>query len=117
MCIRDRCEILIPAAVGGVIHKNNAERVQARLIAEGANGPTTMEADAILADKGTFVIPDVLCNAGGVTVSYFEWVQDLQNYFWSESETVARLREIMNRAFDEVLSLSLIHISEPTRPY
>jgi len=101
------CEILIPAAVGGVIHKNNAERVQARLIAEGANGPTTMEADAILADKGTFVIPDVLCNAGGVTVSYFEWVQDLQNYFWSESETVARLREIMNRAFDEVLSISI----------
>jgi len=101
------CEILIPAAVAGVIHKDNAERVQARIIAEGANGPTTMEADEILGDKGVFLIPDVLANAGGVTVSYFEWVQDLQNYFWSENETVARLREIMNRAFDEVLSVSI----------
>ena len=101
------CEILIPAAVAGVIHKDNAERVQARIIAEGANAPTTMEADQILGDKGVFLIPDILANSGGVTVSYFEWVQDLQNYFWTENETVARLREIMNRAFDEVLSISI----------
>lgn len=101
------CEILIPAAVAGVINKGNAEKVQAKIIAEGANAPTTMEADQILADKGVFLIPDVLANSGGVTVSYFEWVQDLQNYFWSENETVARLREIMNRAFDEVLSVSI----------
>jgi len=101
------CEILIPAAIAGVIDVDNADKVQARIIAEGANGPTTMEADAVLADKGVFMIPDVLANSGGVTVSYFEWVQDLQNYFWSEGETVARLREIMNRAFDDVLSISI----------
>jgi glutamate dehydrogenase (NAD(P)+) len=101
------CDILIPAAIAGVIHAGNADKVQARIVAEGANGPTTMEADAILADKGVFVIPDVLANSGGVTVSYFEWVQDLQNYFWSENETVARLREIMAKAFDEVLSISI----------
>lgn len=101
------CEILIPAAVAGVINRDNAEQVQAKLIAEGANGPTTMEADEILRERGVFVIPDVLANAGGVTVSYFEWVQDLQNYFWSENEIVARLREIMGRAFDEVLAISL----------
>jgi glutamate dehydrogenase (NAD(P)+) len=101
------CDILIPAAVAGVIHAGNAEGVQAKIVAEGANGPTTMEADEILADKGVFLIPDVLANSGGVTVSYFEWVQDLQNYFWSENETVGRLREIMNKAFDEVLSISI----------
>jgi glutamate dehydrogenase (NAD(P)+) len=101
------CEILIPAAVAGVIHKGNAEKIQARIVAEGANGPTTMEADEILSSMGVFMIPDVLANSGGVTVSYFEWVQDLQNYFWTENETVARLREIMNRAFDEVLSISI----------
>jgi len=101
------CDILIPAAIAGVIHADNADKVQARIVAEGANGPTTMEADAILADKGVFMIPDVLANSGGVTVSYFEWVQDLQNYFWSENETVARLREIMNKAFDEVFSISI----------
>lgn len=101
------CDILIPAAVAGVITKDNADQVKARIIAEGANGPTTMEADEILADKGVFLIPDVLANSGGVTVSYFEWVQDLQNYFWSENQIVTRLREIMNRAFDEVISISI----------
>ncbi len=99
-------EVLLPCAIGGVITKANADRIQARIIMEGANGPTTGEADEILDDKGVFVVPDVLANAGGVTVSYFEWVQDLQNYFWSEGEIVGRLREIMNRAFSEVLDIS-----------
>ncbi len=101
------CEILIPAAVGGVITKANADRVKARVVVEGTNNPTTLEADEILRDMGAFIIPDVLANAGGVTVSYFEWVQDLQNYFWSENEIVGRLREIMSRAFDEVLTVSI----------
>ncbi len=101
------CEILIPAAVGGVITAKNASDIKAKIIAEGANGPTTVDADEILADKAIFVIPDILANAGGVTVSYFEWVQDLQNYFWSEGEIVARLREIMGRAFEEVLNISI----------
>lgn len=101
------CEVLVPAALQGVITAANADQVKARMILEGANNPTSTEADAILADKGVFLVPDVLANAGGVTVSYFEWVQDLQNYFWSENEIVARLREIMGRAFDEVLTISI----------
>jgi glutamate dehydrogenase (NAD(P)+) len=101
------CDVLTPAAVGGVITKHNAEGIKARLIMEGANGPTTAEADDILNGNGVLVVPDVLGNAGGVTVSYFEWVQDLQNYFWSEAEIVGRLREIMNRAFSEVLDISI----------
>lgn len=100
------CEYLIPAAVGGVITAANAADIKAKVILEGANGPTTAEADALLNDAGVFIIPDILANAGGVTVSYFEWVQDLQNYFWSESEIVGRLREIMNRAFSEVLEIA-----------
>ena len=100
------CDVLVPAAIGGVITKGNADRIKARVILEGANGPTTGDADAILNDKGIFVVPDVLGNAGGVTVSYFEWVQDLQNYFWSEGEIVGRLREIMSRAFSEVLDIA-----------
>ena len=101
------CEVLIPAAVGSVITGENVDRVNTRLILEGANNPVTMEADRVLRDKGVFIVPDVLCNAGGVTVSYFEWVQDLQNYFWSENEIVSRLREIMIRAFEEVLEISI----------
>ena len=101
------CEILIPAAVGGVITAANAGQIKAKIIAEGANGPTTVDADNILSEKGVFVIPDILANAGGVTVSYFEWVQDLQNYFWGEGEIVGRLREIMGRAFEEVLNISI----------
>ncbi len=101
------CEVLIPAAVGSVITGANADSVKARMILEGANNPTTLEADRILQDNGVFVVPDVLCNAGGVTVSYFEWVQDLQNYFWSENEIVSRLRKIMIRAFEEVVELSV----------
>ena len=99
-------EVIIPAAVGGVIHKGNAERIGAKLILEGANNPVTLEADRILRDNGTLLVPDILANAGGVTVSYFEWVQDVQNYFWSEREIVERLRDIMIRAFEEVVDIS-----------
>ena len=101
------CEVLIPAAVGSVITARNVEEVDTKLILEGANNPTTLEADRVLGDKGVLIVPDILCNAGGVTVSYFEWVQDLQNYFWSENEIVSRLREIMIRAFEEVLVVSI----------
>jgi glutamate dehydrogenase (NAD(P)+) len=101
------CEFLVPAAVGGVLHEGNAQQVKAKAILEGANGPTTGAADQVFRENGVFLVPDVLANAGGVTVSYFEWVQDLQNYFWSEAEIVARLREIMNRAFAEVLDTSI----------
>ena len=101
------CDVLIPAAIGGVITKQNADEIKAKIVIEGANGPTTSEGDDILGGKGVFVVPDILANSGGVTVSYFEWVQDLQNYFWSESEIVGRLREIMSRAFSEVLDISV----------
>jgi glutamate dehydrogenase (NAD(P)+) len=96
------CDVLIPAAVDSVIHERNADRIKALIVAEGANGPTTPEADVILRDRGVTVIPDILCNAGGVVVSYFEWVQGLQYYFWKESEIVSRLQEIMARAFSRV---------------
>jgi glutamate dehydrogenase (NAD(P)+) len=95
-------EILIPAALENQITASTANRIQARLIAEAANGPTTPEADAILYDRNVFVIPDILANAGGVTVSYFEWVQALQAFPWTEHEVNERLRRIMNRAFDAV---------------
>lgn len=100
------CDVLIPAAIQGVITEENADDVQARVIIEAANNPTTLSADDALNDRGVFIVPDVLANAGGVTVSYFEWVQDLQNYFWSENEIVGRLREIMSRAFAEVLAVA-----------
>jgi glutamate dehydrogenase (NAD(P)+) len=99
------CDILIPAAVASQLHAGNAERIKANIIAEGANGPTTPEADRILHDRGITVIPDVLANAGGVVVSYFEWVQGLQYYFWRESEITARLQEVMTRAFNRVWAL------------
>ena len=99
------CDILVPAAVGGQINAGNADKVKASLIAEGANGPTTPEADVILRDRGVTVIPDILANAGGVVVSYFEWVQGLQYYFWRESEITARLQEVMTRAFNRVWAL------------
>jgi glutamate dehydrogenase (NAD(P)+) len=96
------CDILIPAATEGVITAENAERVQALIVSEAANGPTTPEADQILFKKGTLVIPDILANAGGVTVSYFEWVQDLQSFFWGVEEITQKLEVIMNRAFTAV---------------
>jgi glutamate dehydrogenase (NAD(P)+) len=106
------CEVLIPAAVGGQITEANADGLQCRILAEGANGPTTLEADAILGERGTFVIPDILANAGGVTVSYFEWVQDAQQLFWSEEEVNQRLMGIMQRAFQDVLGLALAQKSD-----
>ena len=99
------CDILLPCALEGQITERNAAAVKARIVGEGANGPTTPEADAILHDKGTFVIPDVLANAGGVTVSYFEWVQALQEYFWSEKEVNLKLKELMDRAFEAVYAV------------
>ncbi len=102
-------DILVPAALENVITTKNAPKIRARLICEGANGPTTAAADPILDEKGVFVIPDILANAGGVTVSYFEWVQDRMGYFWSEDDVNERLGGIMTRSFQEVLSLSKQH--------
>src|SRR5271156_4268907 len=97
-----KCDILIPAALENVITLNNAELIKARIVAEAANGPTTPHADEVLARKGVLLVPDILANAGGVTVSYFEWAQDLQGYFWSEGEVNARLETVIKRAFHEV---------------
>jgi len=101
-----KCDILIPAAGEMQITGENAAGLKCKILAEGANGPTTPEADQILKEKGIFIIPDILANAGGVIVSYFEWVQDLQNFFWTEDEIRNRLREILNRAFHEVIGVS-----------
>ena len=100
------CEILVPSALEGQITKDNADRIKARMVVEGANGPTTPEADAILQGRKVFVVPDILANAGGVVVSYFEWVQDLQSFFWTEEEINERLERIMVRSFREVLETS-----------
>lgn len=104
-----KCDVLVPAALEMQITNVNAARLQCRILAEGANGPTTPEADAILRNKGVFVIPDILANAGGVVVSYFEWVQDLQNFFWTEEEVNKKLRDILVKAFHEVLNMSQKH--------
>ncbi|HWA83786.1 MAG TPA: Glu/Leu/Phe/Val dehydrogenase, partial [Fimbriimonadaceae bacterium] len=96
------CDVLIPAAISGQLTRENADKVKAKLIVEGANGPTTPEADNIFSDKGVMCVPDVLANAGGVVVSYFEWVQDLQNFFWEENEVNNRLTRIMRASFANV---------------
>jgi glutamate dehydrogenase (NAD(P)+) len=97
-----KCDILIPAALENVITLSNADQIKAKIIAEAANGPTTPHADEALARKGIMVLPDILANAGGVSVSYFEWAQDLQGFFWAENEVNARLEQVMKRAFHDV---------------
>ena len=103
------CDVLIPAATENVITSLNADRIRCKILCEGANGPTTAFADEILADKGVFVIPDILANAGGVTVSYFEWVQDRQGFFWNEEMVNTRLQEIMVQSFDAVTAYAEKH--------
>ena len=103
------CDVLLPAAKENVITSANADRIKAKIICEGANGPTTLEADKILADRNIFVMPDILANAGGVTVSYFEWVQDRQGYFWNEQLVNARLEEIMVNSFKDVVGYAEKH--------
>jgi glutamate dehydrogenase (NAD(P)+) len=103
------CDVLLPAATENVITSENAARLHCRILCEGANGPTTAIADEILADKKIFVIPDILANAGGVTVSYFEWVQDKQGFFWNEELINTRLQDIMVGSFDAVTAYAAKH--------
>ncbi|MBM2826147.1 MAG: Glutamate dehydrogenase/leucine dehydrogenase [Dehalococcoidia bacterium] len=100
------CDILLPAALENQISAQNAPRIQTRILVEGANGPTTLEGDRILREKGVFIMPDILANAGGVLVSYFEWVQDLQSFFWEETEINRRLEEAMVRSFRDVMGIA-----------
>jgi glutamate dehydrogenase/leucine dehydrogenase len=104
--LETRCDVLIPAALENQITMRNAHKIKAKIVAEAANGPTTPEADEILYEHGVFLIPDILCNAGGVTVSYFEWVQDLNRDHWTETEVNDKLKTIMVQAFGEVLAAS-----------
>ncbi|SPE37707.1 Glutamate dehydrogenase [Candidatus Sulfopaludibacter sp. SbA3] len=103
------CDVLIPAATENVIHSGNADRIRCKILCEGANGPTTPLADEVLAEKKVFVIPDILANAGGVTVSYFEWVQDRQGFFWNEATVNERLKEIMDESFDAIVEYAGKH--------
>ncbi|MGI8470163.1 MAG: Glu/Leu/Phe/Val family dehydrogenase [Pyrinomonadaceae bacterium] len=103
------CEVLAPCATENQITSENADRIKCKILAEGANGPTTPKADKILHDKGIFVIPDILCNAGGVTVSYFEWVQDRMGYFWREDEVNERLKDKMVASFNELCHYAEVH--------
>ncbi|MCC6402869.1 MAG: Glu/Leu/Phe/Val dehydrogenase [Fimbriimonadaceae bacterium] len=103
------CDLLLPCAIQAQITEDNADAIKAKLIVEGANGPTTVHADQILADKGKVVVPDILANAGGVVTSYFEWVQDLQNFFWTEHEVTDRLAKIMRRAYHDVHAVQQRH--------
>lgn len=103
------CDILVPAALERQITETNAHQVQCRILAEGANGPTTPEADVILAERNIFVIPDILCNSGGVIVSYFEWVQDLQSFFWTEGEVLDKLFRLLEQAFGQTLAQARKH--------
>ena len=100
------CDVLIPAAVGGVITSNNANNIKAKVIIEGANSPTTLNADKILKDSDVLLVPDILANAGGITASYFEWVQNTQNYLWKESELHEKLMDVLITAFEEVWKIS-----------
>ena len=93
------CDVLVPAALEGQLHEGNADRIRAKLVVEGANGPTTAEADEILRSRGIPVVPDIMANSGGVVVSYFEWVQDRYGYFWPEAEVNQRLEEKMVAAY------------------
>jgi glutamate dehydrogenase (NAD(P)+) len=104
-----KCDILVPAALENVITLNNVEQLKCKIVAEAANGPTTPHADEVLARRGITLLPDILANAGGVTVSYFEWVQDLQSFFWSEAEVNAKLESVMRRAFLEVFEMARKH--------
>ncbi len=108
-----KCDVLVPSALENVITLKNAAKVQARIITEGANGPTAPEADEILQSNGVLVIPDILANAGGVTVSYFEWVQNIQEFFWSEEDVNRKLGEIMVRSFNEVFKIARDHKVTP----
>ena len=103
------CDVLAPCALEQVISADNAAQVKARIVCEGANGPVTPAADEILEDRGVLVLPDVLANAGGVVVSYFEWVQGLQEYFWKEEEVNKRLDDIVTRAFEETIATRKQH--------
>jgi glutamate dehydrogenase (NAD(P)+) len=103
------CDVLLPAAKENVIYSGNAHKIKAKILCEGANGPTTAAADRILEERGVFVLPDILANAGGVTVSYFEWVQDRQGFFWNEQLVNGRLEEIMVNSFKDVVKYAEDH--------
>ena len=104
--LETKCDVLVPSAIARVITEKNASKLKCKILAEGANGPTTFEADPILQERGIFVIPDILANSGGVTVSYFEWVQDLQSVFWSQDRVIHEVKELLSKSFNEVLAIT-----------